>query len=674
MRRLPFASIVLGVALACVIVVGFDRTLRGQGVREVPRQVQCYCRGQYVVRPAGTDCRAWCLGENVSDRIGQVRPFSPAQPQGAPLTWGAYTQSIDGSQAKVDEATQKLNELNRLVNDLDARSRSLIESFPWDQRQTVAAAMDGLLRRQREAVARNEALQAQIFRLRREASALREQLLRQQQLDQVLLREIAELGASIENVQSEIRDVQERIAIAEANAKNAAAFSQRLQPDADAARDQYWRQVGDFFERSRIGSPRQFAPELTPRVPVTQRRVEQVAAGHVGPRTVVATAVATAANPYVLAGRALTSLASAVAPAARPPASDADGFLRAVDRWVAALNATTTLQEEAQRLSDQCVNAKEALVRAGAHAAEHERERAQNEERRARGDEQLAALRLQLEGLASTAAQHFDRGWQAVKEALFWDLATESLKQVLSPISEANLAAHHFVWVVKAYGTFLKEDLPAAVDLLGPHPSEASKAKWERLQNLEQVYARYWAATLIQAELRNVRSISDASPVGPSRGPTVGRAVLGRDQQSATPGVLARIEKELPREAFGLPAAARYSQRTIRSDGAFSDVGQYAFGRLTGMPIRTVDDLADAIRRGVIDAEEVPVIFVVKNGTALIYNTRTAVALKRAGIPRQRWLAINKTGDPDFDLLVADQLRRNDLSSQGIETVLLRGR
>jgi hypothetical protein len=223
---------------------------------------------------------------------------------------------------------------------------------------------------------------------------------------------------------------------------------------------------------------------------------------------------------------------------------------------------------------------------------------------------------------------------------------------------------------MKSYGTFLKEDLPAAVDLLGPNPSAASQEKWERLQRLEEEYARYWAATLARAAAEdafaaNASARASEGP-GPIRGPTPSRQGGAGDN---IPPALARIERELPREAIGMWASARFSQ--VDYSRRFSETGRYAFSRLTGREIETIDHLADAIRNRVVDADEVPVIFVVKNGVALIYNTRTAVALERAGVPRSRWLAVNKTGDPDIELILADRLRRNDLvESLGIDQVV----
>ncbi|MDR3544131.1 MAG: hypothetical protein P4L69_24740 [Desulfosporosinus sp.] len=62
------------------------------------------------------------------------------------------------------------------------------------------------------------------------------------------------------------------------------------------------------------------------------------------------------------------------------------------------------------------------------------------------------------------------------------------------------------------------------------------------------------------------------------------------------------------------------------------------------------------------------------DGTKLILNTRTSVALSRAGIPQSQWYGANQTavqvpGMPagvTFDDLAAAQLARNKLPATGV--------
>lgn len=58
--------------------------------------------------------------------------------------------------------------------------------------------------------------------------------------------------------------------------------------------------------------------------------------------------------------------------------------------------------------------------------------------------------------------------------------------------------------------------------------------------------------------------------------------------------------------------------------------------RRAGVRIETIDDLVDAIRRGQLDANEILIEFVIRDGEAFINDTRTARALTEAGVPVDR--------------------------------------
>jgi filamentous hemagglutinin len=129
--------------------------------------------------------------------------------------------------------------------------------------------------------------------------------------------------------------------------------------------------------------------------------------------------------------------------------------------------------------------------------------------------------------------------------------------------------------------------------------------------------------------------------------------------------------------AMGSVADANFAQSTIRSSEIFSKDGIANYSQLAGRPINTVDDLAVAIQSGAIKPSQLPIDYVVTtDGTKLILNTRTSVALDRAGIPKSDWYGTNKTGVsvPDmisktFDDLAADQLKNNKLPSTGTPTM-----
>lgn len=122
----------------------------------------------------------------------------------------------------------------------------------------------------------------------------------------------------------------------------------------------------------------------------------------------------------------------------------------------------------------------------------------------------------------------------------------------------------------------------------------------------------------------------------------------------------------------GVLTEANFAQNRIKSDRSFSPDGQKIYSDLAGKPIRTVDDLADALKTGVIKPNQLPVDYVDMNGTRLILNTRTSTALEQAGVPRSQWFGRNQTGveaypGKTFNDLAADQLRNNKLPPTGAD-------
>ena len=76
-----------------------------------------------------------------------------------------------------------------------------------------------------------------------------------------------------------------------------------------------------------------------------------------------------------------------------------------------------------------------------------------------------------------------------------------------------------------------------------------------------------------------------------------------------------------------------------------------------------------AFNSGKVNVADIPVEYIVRDGNILILNTRTSQALTQAGIPRNQWNAIDRTGDTWFEELLTGQLSRNRLTSEGISTV-----
>lgn len=64
--------------------------------------------------------------------------------------------------------------------------------------------------------------------------------------------------------------------------------------------------------------------------------------------------------------------------------------------------------------------------------------------------------------------------------------------------------------------------------------------------------------------------------------------------------------------------------------------------------------------------------YVTKGKQQIISDTRTSVALDRAGVPRSKWNAVDKTDDPDTMARVDKAVKKNELPDSGSPTVVER--
>ncbi len=113
---------------------------------------------------------------------------------------------------------------------------------------------------------------------------------------------------------------------------------------------------------------------------------------------------------------------------------------------------------------------------------------------------------------------------------------------------------------------------------------------------------------------------------------------------------------------------ANFSQKTYNPN-KFSDEGIKYYSEIAGEKIQNVGDLVDALKSGKISTSQVPIDYVARDGNTLILNTRSSQSLTQAGIPRNQWNAVNRTGNDLYEELLTNQLNRNKLTSEGIQTV-----
>ena len=108
---------------------------------------------------------------------------------------------------------------------------------------------------------------------------------------------------------------------------------------------------------------------------------------------------------------------------------------------------------------------------------------------------------------------------------------------------------------------------------------------------------------------------------------------------------------------------ANFAQTT--ASGTFSSGGSFAG--------QSIDDVAGALQSGAMSVKDVPIQVIVQDGNTLILNTRSALALEQAGIPRSAWNVVNMSGDAAAQARLAAQLARNGLDSTGTGSVRITG-
>ncbi|MDH4275678.1 MAG: hypothetical protein OEW08_11605, partial [Gammaproteobacteria bacterium] len=145
-------------------------------------------------------------------------------------------------------------------------------------------------------------------------------------------------------------------------------------------------------------------------------------------------------------------------------------------------------------------------------------------------------------------------------------------------------------------------------------------------------------------------SLNEGEPLGP----------LGGGVRAAERGLVANSVGP----SLGVLEDAAFAQVPAKLSKAFSEEGQKIYSQAAGREIKTVGDLTDALKQGLVKPEQVPINYVVIDGEKIIANTRSSSALTNAEIPKRHWYGVDKTGvkaygDVTFDDLVRNQLNRN---------------
>src|SRR5208283_3780698 len=102
----------------------------------------------------------------------------------------------------------------------------------------------------------------------------------------------------------------------------------------------------------------------------------------------------------------------------------------------------------------------------------------------------------------------------------------------------------------------------------------------------------------------------------------------------------------------------------ISASPTFNDEGSLFYGE-------TIGSLSRKIASNEIPASSVPIKIVVNSGTALIVNTRSALALLRAGVPQSSWNIIDATAEEGA--AIGDRLLKNGLGPEGTDVITITG-
>jgi RHS repeat-associated protein len=203
-------------------------------------------------------------------------------------------------------------------------------------------------------------------------------------------------------------------------------------------------------------------------------------------------------------------------------------------------------------------------------------------------------------------------------------------------------------------GGDVKEDLGGGHVLFRPRriTRVGSPGMWRNIMSLEQSYEEY---------ADGIRGLFAAV--------TAPMALVGAGGGG---GLLARSGTQAARSGSYVSEAVfaqRSHGRVFSSGGRFGPLP--AYGRSQSF---TIEQVVKKLRSGRISPSHVPVEMIRRGETTYILNTRSARALERAGVTRDRWTVVNVTGKKDAERRLSNQLKRGGLDESGTSFLRTTGR
>jgi hypothetical protein len=134
------------------------------------------------------------------------------------------------------------------------------------------------------------------------------------------------------------------------------------------------------------------------------------------------------------------------------------------------------------------------------------------------------------------------------------------------------------------------------------------------------------------------------------------------------PKVVGALKSGIARGKSVAQAEGRSSGPTLRYSQISASPNFHPKGTFAG---ETIGGLAAKLRSGAVLPSQVPVKYVNLDGNNLIVNTRSSLALTRAGVPQASWTLIESTATEGSD--ISRRLIRNELTSEGTSTLRITG-
>lgn len=116
-------------------------------------------------------------------------------------------------------------------------------------------------------------------------------------------------------------------------------------------------------------------------------------------------------------------------------------------------------------------------------------------------------------------------------------------------------------------------------------------------------------------------------------------------------------------QSTGVPSFTNAKWAQPKHSNSFSKVGQEALG------VKTIDEAVVALKNGTMKSNALPIDYIVRNNEVYILNTRSSVALTKAGIDRSKWNWVDRTGKADFEKRLNNQLQGSNGHTEIVNSV-----